>query len=147
MGEEEEDYNAAAREIMAVVYHLLPKPYRKKADYLAKAGKDMENVRFYFRTSSHQSWQFDMNPAHPWIRSELLEEETVFLNRMTELFQQNPAEYEQMMEQLCRQETEDYDAIVWNYYTYCLREGEMASVLAGNIVENPAISGRKTEAG
>ena len=125
MGEEEEDYNAAAREIMAVVYHLLPKPYRKKADYLAKAGKDMENVRFYFRTSSHQSWQFDMNPAHPWIRSELPEEETVFLNRMTELFQQNPAEYEQMMEQLCRQETDDYDAIVWNYYTYCLREGEM----------------------
>lgn len=36
MGEEEEDYNAVAREIMAVVYHLLPKPYRKKADYLAK---------------------------------------------------------------------------------------------------------------
>lgn len=70
MGEEEEDYNAAAREIMAVVYHLLPKPYRKKADYLAKAGKDMDNVRFYFRTSSHQSWQFDMDTAHPWIRSE-----------------------------------------------------------------------------
>ena len=60
MGEEEEDYNAAAREIMAVVYHLLPKPYRKKADYLAKAGKDMDNVRFYFRPSSYQSWQFDM---------------------------------------------------------------------------------------
>ena len=125
MGEEEEDYNAAAREIMAVVYHLLPKPYRKKADYLAKAGKDMDNVRFYFRPSSYQSWQFDMDTAHPWIRSELPEEETVFLNRMTELFRQNPAEYEQMMEQLCRQETDDYDAIVWNYYTYCLREGEM----------------------
>ena len=62
-----------------------------------------------------------MDTAHPWIRSELPEEETVFLNRMTELFQQNPAEYEQMMEQLCRQETDDYDAIVWNYYTYCLR--------------------------
>lgn len=123
MGENENNYNAAAREIMAVVYHLLPKPYRKMADYRSKAGKDMDDVCFYFRASSQQSWQFDVDGSRQWDVLELPEEEIRFLAHMAKLFERNPDEYEQLLNQLCRQESENYDAMIWNYYQNVLENG------------------------
>lgn len=123
MGDNENNYNTAAREIMAVVYHLLPKPYRKMADYRSKAGKDMDDVRFYFRASSQQSWQFAVDGTRQWDVLELPEEEMGFLAHMAKLFERNPDEYEQLLDQLCQQESEDYEAMLWNYYQISLENG------------------------
>ena len=83
MDEGKLDDPAAVREIMAVVYHLLPKPYRMMADYRSKAGREMEDVRFCFMASSRRSWQFTVSGSGPlaadafrqWKVRELPEEE------------------------------------------------------------------------
>lgn len=132
MGERERDYHTAAREIMAVVYHLLPKPYRMMADYRSKAGRDMDDVRFCFRASSQQSWQFAVEGSRsfavdglrPWmIAGKLPEEELEFLVQMAALFEQDPAAYEQLLDQLCRKTSDDYEGMLWNYYQLSLKNG------------------------
>lgn len=130
MGKDVTDYHTAAREIMTVVYHLLPEPYRKYADYQSKAGSDIEDVRFFFRRESSQSWQFPVMEAAGEEkiagagRIFIPEEERKVISRMADLYEQGTDSYERMLTQLCTDTADDYNAIMWNYYQLCVSRGQ-----------------------
>lgn len=123
-GERLTDDNASARAVMAVIYHLLPKPYRKELDYLAKSNSDREDVRFYFKEKTTKKWHFpigEINTEAPDLA--LPEEEAYFLAQMAALYEQSPEGYAQMLDKICQSSADDYETMLWNYYKCCLQEG------------------------
>lgn len=121
------DYNRTAREVMAVVYSILPEPLRTRADYQAYAASDVGDCRFVFRKNTNAEWYFGLGGVTCGAALAVSEEERHFMDMLSELYWEAASDYSRVLRMFCHDDTECFEDIVWNYYLECMNHGERLS--------------------
>ncbi len=119
-----EDYNMAARQIMALVYDLLPEALRQRADYQAYAVEDIRSVRFVFKAASNSAWCFYLDGGQDKNPIEIPEEERELMELLARLYEAEPKEYAKVVRGMYQDSAETFEDFVWNYYVQCMKQGE-----------------------
>ena len=144
-----DDCCGSAREVMMLIYHLLPDAMRKKAGYQSPADQKNGNLRFLFSMPESRQEGFSLDPfavveTDP---DELAQEMGI---RLAELFETNPKRYRQVIRRLCQNETDDFETILWNYFRQ-LGDKEISSlpqyILIGNASRLLEAAGQETGLG
>lgn len=119
-----DDYNAAARNMMALVYELLPEPLRQQADYQAYAVEDIRNSRFVFKAASESGWCFYLDAEQDKDELEIPEEERELMGLLARLYEADGREYAKVIRGMYHDGSETFEDFVWNYYLQCMKQGE-----------------------
>lgn len=121
------DYNAAARDVMALVYDLLPESLRQQADYQAYAAEDIRNTRFVFKAASESSWRFNLDAAGDGSDLEMPEEERTVMALLAGLYETDAKKYAKVIQGLYH-DAAAFEDFVWNYYLNCMKRGDTLSL-------------------
>lgn len=125
----------AGRECMALIYCLLPHALRKRAGYQAPAEEISGGIRFMICRAGSRNHGFMLDSAAP-AKQDADELAWEMGRQLADLFETDPARYEQRISDLCG-DTDDFETILWNYYRV-MGKKELGKLPAGLLAGNAA---------
>lgn len=133
----QDDVNAcigSAREMMMLIYQLLPDALRHRAGYQVPVGKAGSALRFYFCRSGSGQDGFFLDPqAAATEDPDTLAQEMG--QQLADLLLTDPDQYQRRIRTLCSRPEEDFETILWNHFRQLTKrelENLPQNLLAGN---------------
>ena len=125
--ESQADYNQSAREIMSVIYQILPQNMHHKAGYQALTDKASPALPFVFCGCSSGEDGFSLRPDGPCPEEKdgLAREMGM---RLASLFESDPAEYKRVVDAICRDEKDRFETMLWSFFNHLDPKTELEGV-------------------
>ncbi len=125
-----------AREMMMLIYHLLPEALRFRAGYQVPVEKARAALRFYFCKPGGGQGGFLLDPhAEAEADSDMLAQEMSLY--LAKLFVSDPGEYRRRICMLSDRPEEDFETMLWNHYLQLTKQ-ELEGLPQDLLYENAA---------